>query len=78
MSQPTATYVREFIMDDGNKPDFVYGKAYEVNSAFIDDDGSEVIGILTESGEVHHFELNDDWFSECFVILGDLSLVGLD
>ena len=71
---PTVTYVKPFLMDSGEKPDFELGIVYEITSAF-DDDGNTIISVLNSKGNVHIFDITEDWFSESFTILGDIQVV---
>lgn len=71
---PTVTYVKPFLMDSGEKPDFKLGEKYEICCAF-DDDGNTIISVLNSKGHIHIFDITEDWFSESFIILGDIQIV---
>tara|TARA_R110000851_G_scaffold257481_1_gene409978 strand:+ start:834 stop:1067 length:234 start_codon:yes stop_codon:yes gene_type:complete len=72
--QPKLAYVQTARMEDGSEPNFTIGQEYEINCAF-NLDGDTHISVVDNTGDVHHFDITEEWFSQSFVVDGDLETV---
>jgi len=57
------TYVKEFLMNDGSKPCLTINGVYEI----VQESGNSV-SIIDDTGCVHSFYTNQDFFKECFTV----------
>ena len=68
---PYVQYVATATMQDGEEVAFTIDKNYEINCAF-SLDGATHISVINNKNEVHHFDITEEWFSQSFVVCGDL------
>ncbi len=68
------TCIEVATMDDGTKASFQKGKDYDINCAF-SLDGDTHISVVNSEGNVHHFDVTEEWFSKSFIVSGDLESV---
>ena len=72
--KPYVQYVAKAIMKDGEEVAFTLESNYEINCAF-SLDGDTHISVMNDKKDVHHFDITEKWFSQSFVICGDLNSV---
>lgn len=71
---PHLKYHTAFRLEDGTKPDLTVGKKYELNCVF-KDKHTYVYQILDDTGLVHTFHDDEDWFSKHFEVAGNVASI---
>ncbi len=71
---PKLQYVAQARMEDQSLAPFTVGKAYEINCAFCLD-GVTHISAIDDNQNIHHFDIEEEWFSQSFIIDGDIHTV---
>jgi hypothetical protein len=72
--KPYVQYVAKAVFDNGEEVAFTLEQNYEINCAF-SLEGDTFISVLDNDSNVHHFLIDAEWFSQSFVICGDLDTV---
>ncbi len=72
--KPYVQYVAKAVFCDGEEVAFTLDYNYEINCAF-SLDGDTHISVMNDEKVVHHFDITKEWFSQSFVICGDLDSI---
>jgi len=72
--KPYVQYVARTDLDNGEEVAFTLEQNYEINCAF-SLDGDTHISVVNNKGDVHHFDITEEWFSQSFVVCGDLESI---